>query len=350
MRGARWIRRGWLIAGELLLATLLCPAQQMSPLTAAATKAPAAMAAPEEASGTVIGTVEDVNGNTLDGATVTLTTGSGQVQTATANGNGFFQISVKPGSYIATVTSPGLAPWTSSGVTVEAGTFREIPAIVLKVRPAFSVVRVTPPTQEEIAEEQIHAQERQRVAGVLPNFYVSYVPNAAPLTTRQKFGLAWKNSIDPGSFAADAITAGVEQAQNQYPAYHQGVKGYARRFGAAYGNDVGGTFIGAAILPTLFRQDPRYFWRGRGSVWSRALYSIATIAVCKGDNGRWEPNYSFVVGNLASGALSNVYYPAGNRGWATTIKGGAISSLQGISGRLMQEFLMKRVSRGVGED
>lgn len=344
------LRSGWLIAGELVLAALLCPAQQMAPLTEAAAKASPPIATSEETIGTVIGTVQDVNGNTVEGATVMLKTAdSGQTQTATANGNGFFQINVEPGLYVATVSSPGLASWTSGDVAVTAGQFREIPGIVLRVKPAYSVVRVTPPTQEEIAEEQIHAQEHQRVAGILPNFYVSYVPNPAPLTTRQKFELAWKNSIDPGSIAADAITGGVEQAQNQYPAYRQGVEGYAKRFGAAYGNDVGGTFIGAAILPTLFRQDPRYFWRGTGSVWSRALYSVATIAVCKGDNGRWEPNYSFVLGNLASGALSNVYYPAGNRGWATTIKGGAISSLQGISGRLMQEFLMKRVSRGVTE-
>jgi len=347
------MRYRWLIAGELALATQLCPGQQINRLegaTVEATSAPAARAAAAAAGGTLIGTVEDANGNAIDGATVTLTTAdSRETQTATANANGFFQISVAPGFYVATISSPGLAPWTSGDVAVAAGEFREIPGIVLKVSRALAVVRVTPPSQEEIAEEQIHAQEHQRVAGVLPNFYVSYVPNAAPLTTRQKFELAWKNSIDPGSFAADAITGGVEQAQNQYPAYHQGVMGYAKRFGAAYGNDVGSTFIGSAILPTLFRQDPRYFWRGTGSVWSRALYSIATIAICRGDNGRWEPNYSFVVGNLASGALSNVYYPAGNRGWATTIKGGAISSLQGISGRLMQEFLMKRVSRGVTE-
>ena len=351
------MRSGWLIAGELLLATVLSPAQQMNltEATAEVAKAPLAAAATVESTdGTVIGTVEDVNGNTLEGATITLTTASaiGDARgghPATANANGFFQISVEPGLYVATVSSPGLANWTSGNVAVAAGEFREIAAIVLKVSPTFAMVRVTPATQQEIAEEQIHAQEHQRIGGVLPNFYISYVPNAAPLTTRQKFELAWKNSTDPGSFMADAITAGVEQMQNSYPAYHQGVLGYSKRLGAAYGNDVGGTYIGAALLPTLFRQDPRYFWRGTGSVWSRALYSISTIAICKGDNGRWQPNYSFVLGNLASGALSNVYYPAGNRGWVTTLKGGAISSLQGISGRLLQEFVMKRVSRGVRE-
>lgn len=350
-RSMGWIRSGQLIAGELVLATLLCPAQQTSQWTGAtaetAAKAPLATAAAEEKAGTVIGTVEDVNGNTIEGATVTLTTaGSPAIHTATADAKGFFQIGVEPGLYVATVSSPGLATWTSGGITVAAGQFREIPAIVLKVRAAFSVIRVAP-SREEIAEEQIHVQEHQRIGGILPNFYVSYVIDAAPLTTRQKFELAWKNSTDPGSIAADVITAGVEQAQNSYPAYRQGLKGYGKRLGAAYGNDAESTFIGAAILPTLFRQDPRYFWRGTGSVWSRTLYSVSTIAICKGDNGRWQPNYSFVLGNLASGALSNVYYPAGDRGWGTTVKGGAISSLMGVSGRLMQEFVMRRVSRGV---
>jgi hypothetical protein len=355
-KGFRFLRG--LIAPALMLVTAAGMAQQVSGTSAAKADGTADVAsgnapavAPEAVlshePGTVIGTVKDANGNVIEGAAVTLRAVASDARSAaTADANGFFHFSVEPGEYVATVSSPGLTTWTSSDVTLGAGDFREIADIVLKVNSAVFVVRVTP-RRDQIAEEQIHAQEQQRVGGILPNFYVSYVPNAAPLTTRQKFELAWKNSTDLGSFSADAITAGLEQVQNSYPAYHQGVKGYARRLGAAYGNDAGSTYIGAAILPTLFRQDPRYFWRGTGSVWSRALYSISTIAICKGDNGRWEPNYSFVLGNLASGALSNVYYPAGNRGWGTTLKGGAISSLQGIGGRLLQEFVMRRVSRGV---
>jgi hypothetical protein len=300
------------------------------------------------AAGTVIGTVKDTNGNTIDGAAIILkSVGSEAQSTATADANGFFRFSVDPGDYVATISSPGLTTWMSGDVAVNPGGFREIPDIVLKVNAAVFVVHVAPPTQQQIAEEQIHAEEHQRLIGILPNFYVSYDPNPAPLTTRQKFELAWKNSTDAGSITADAATAGFEQAQNSYPAYKQGVMGFTRRFGAAYGNDVGGTFIGAAILPTVFHQDPRYFYRGTGSIWSRTFYAVSTIAVCRGDNGRTEPNYSFIVGNMAAGALSNVFYPQANRGWGMTMKGGALASLQGISGRLMQEFLLKHVSKGV---
>ena len=340
-----------LIAIELFLATLLSPAQQLiKPATTPAESLAAARSAEDSGgatSGTVIGTVKDTNGNTLEGATITLAAaGSEETRTATADTNGFFLLSVDPGQYVATVSSPGLATWTSGGVAVEAGEYREIPNIVLRVSPAIAVVRVTP-SQEEIAEEQIGVQEHQRIGGMFPNFFVSYVPEAAPLTTRQKFELAWKSSTDRGTFLADAITAGVEQAQNQYPAYRQGLRGYAKRFGAEYANDAGSDLIGGAILPTLFHQDPRYFWRGTGSYFSRAAYAVSTIAIAKGDNGKWQPNYSFVLGNLASGALSNLYYPAGNRGWGTTLKNGAVTTLMGTTGALLQEFVFPHFSRGV---
>ena len=59
-----------------------------------------------------------------------------------------------------------------------------------------------------------------------------------------------------------------------------------------YADLVSGTFIGGAILPSLFKQDPRYFYKGTGSRKSRFFYAIANSVICKGDNGRWQPNYS----------------------------------------------------------
>ncbi|HEX4039482.1 MAG TPA: carboxypeptidase-like regulatory domain-containing protein [Acidobacteriaceae bacterium] len=343
------LRKYGLVASGLVLTALCSAAQEMSRPAATTIAEEAGIPAPIPAdpAATLIGTVKDTNGNTIAGAAVTLMTpGSDEKRSATANPNGFFQVSVEPGQYVAMVSSPGLATWTSGGVAVAAGEYREIANIVLKVNPAFSMVRVTP-SREEIAEEQIHLEEHQRIGGAFPNFFVSYVPDAEPLTVRQKFELAWKSATDRGSFLADGITAGVEQAQNQYPAYHQGIRGYGKRFGAEYANDAGSDIIGGAILPTLFHQDPRYFYRGTGSIFSRALYAVSTIAIARGDNGKWEPNYSFVLGNVASGALSNLYYPAGNRGWGTTIKSSAVTTLMGTTGALLQEFVFPHFSRGV---
>ena len=85
--------------------------------------------------------------------------------------------------------------------------------------------------------------------------------------------------------------------------------GYAKRYGATYGDRLSSTFLGAALLPSLLHQDPRYFYRGHGHIMVRAMYAISTVAVCKGDNGRWQPNYSNVLGNLGAAGISTLYYP-----------------------------------------
>jgi len=337
-----WVRRFCLVSFEMILLPALAWGQRSSLLSSAS--APA-VRNDSLAAATIIGTVEDANGNVIPGATATLTRSVlPEVRTAAADNNGFFTLSITPGSWDIAISSPGLAPWTSS-LAVQPGEYREIAGIVLKVNAAYATVQVKV-SQQEIAEEQIRLEENQRLLGMFPNFYVSYFPNAAPLTSRQKFGLAWKNSIDPFSVLESGISAGLSQAEDDDSGYGQGAAGYGKRFGAAYTDDVVSIMMGGAILPALFHQDPRYYYRGKGSVFSRAAYAVSTIFICKGDNGRWQPNYSFVAGNFASGAISNLYYPKQQRGFETTLRNGALTTLMGTTGALTQEFLMKHFTRG----
>jgi hypothetical protein len=188
-------------------------------------------------------------------------------------------------------------------------------------------------------------EEQQRVFGVLPNFYVSYVPNAAPLDAKQKFKLAGRTVVDPFTFVFVAGAAGVEQAQNHFRGYGQGAQGYAKRFGAGYADTVAGTFIGSAILPSLLKQDPRYFYKGTGSTSSRFLYALANAVICKGDNGRWQPNYSNVLGNLAAGGISNLYYPPQDRdGAGLTLENGAIGIGATAVSNIFQEFIIRKLT------
>ncbi len=201
-------------------------------------------------------------------------------------------------------------------------------------------------TQEQVAEDQIKVEEKQRLLGVFPNFYVSYNPNAVPLTAKQKFKLAWKATTDPVSFIVTGAVAGIEQADNAFSGYGQGAQGYAKRYGAAYADQVSGTFIGSAILPSLLKQDPRYFVKGTGSTKSRVLYAMANAVICKGDNRHWQPNYSFIIGDLAAGGLSNLYYPAKNRnGAALTFENTAIVIGAGAIGNIFQEFFLRKLTR-----
>jgi len=217
-------------------------------------------------------------------------------------------------------------------------------AIALAVAANVTDVQVAL-SRTEVAQEQVKDEEKQRVFGVFPNFYVTYDPHPVALTWKQKFELAWKTTIDPVTFAIVGGIAGVQQAQNTFDGYGQGASGYGKRFGAAYADLVSGTFIGSAILPSLLKQDPRYYYKGSGSKRSRILYAIANSVICKGDNGHWQPNYSNIIGSLAAGGISNLYYPAQDRdGLGLTFDNAAIGIGETAITNLLQEFLIRKLT------
>lgn len=294
-----------------------------------------------EASGTISGTVLDRSGAVIAGASLKLARDN-ETRDAISGANGQFSIpNVGLGDFQLTVSAAGFAPQTVSG-TLQSGQTLLLPPIALAIAAADTVVQadVSP---VKVAEEQIHEQEQQRVLRVVPNFYVSYVHGAAPLNPRQKFELAWKTLIDPFSFIAVGAIAGVEQGQDNFGGYGQGATGYAKRYGASYADFASGTVIGGAILPSILKQDPRYFYKGTGSKRSRFFYALANSVICKGDNTRWQPNYSAILGSLAAGGISNLYYPDEDRNGARlTFENAAIGI--GTSGVLnvMEEFVVRK--------
>ena len=296
-----------------------------------------------QSSGTVQGTVVDSSGAVLGGAQIKLT-GENQSLTAVSSADGQFSFSdVAAAPFQLTVTRSGFEPQTVSGI-LHSGEIQTVPQIQLQVAEARTEVQVHL-TQIEVAEEEVKIEEKQRVLGVIPNFYVSYIPDAAPLTAKQKFKLATRTVVDPFTFVVVAGAAGIEQAQNHFSGYGQGAQGYAKRFGAGYADTVSGTFIAGAILPSLLKQDPRYFYKGTGSVASRGMYALANALICKGDNGHWQPNYSNVLGNMAVGGLSNLYYPEQNRDGADlTLENAAIGIGATAIGNLFQEFIIRKLT------
>ena len=292
--------------------------------------------------GIITGTIVDQTGAVSTGASIRLMRDGRVLQETPSGNNGQFSFShVDPGSFQLTITSTGFATHTFAG-NLRPGETVIVPAIVLTVAGAVTQVRVGL-SPVEVAQAQVKEQEKQRVLGIIPNFYVSYEPNAVPLTPRLKFQLAWRSSIDPVTFLGVATLAGIAHGTDDLDAYGQGAQGYVKRFGALYANDFIGTFIGSAMLPSLLKQDPRYFYRGKGSIASRLGYALANAVICKGDNGRWQPNYSGVLGSLATGGISYLYYPASDRQGAglfftnALIKAGE-NSVAGV----FQEFVIPR--------
>jgi len=329
----------------------VCLGQTSSPMSSPTTQ-PAAISAfandpagEASATGSIHGTVTDSSGALLSGAHVELSRTSDMQKRETRSGpDGRFSFpDIPPGPFRLTVTSDGFAAQTVSGVLHPGETY-EVQSVALEVATAMTQVNVAlSPVQ--VAEEQIKDEEKQRVLGVLPNFYVSYDPDAAPLNAKQKFKLAWRMTIDPSSFVIAGIVAGVQQSQNSFSGYGQGAQGYGKRYGASLADFVSGTVISGAILPSVLKQDPRYFYKGTGSKRSRVLYALANAVVCKGDNRRWQPNYSSILGSFAAGGISNLYYPAQNRnGVGLTLENGAIGVGATAAANVLQEFVMKKVT------
>ncbi len=194
-------------------------------------------------------------------------------------------------------------------------------------------------TQQQRAAEQIKEQEKQRIAGILPSFNVSYRSDAASMSAGQKIGLAFRSSVDPYTFGVAFIVAGLGEARDNDTGFGWGAEGYFKRSGAAYLDAFDGAMIGNGILPAILHQDPRYFRLGHGSFHRRVFYAIASSFICKHDNShRWEPNYSNVGGNFIAGAISNLYYPSQSSGWSQTLSNGLVVTIEGTFAEAFQEF------------
>src|SRR3984957_13294121 len=315
--------------------------QPGAPATAASARGPL----PEpQLPGSIGGIVVDRTGAFIIGARVSIAHEDPfPSQEGLSGDDGQFSFAnISPGPFHLTITAPGFRTQVFAG-TLRSGEIYTVPQITLAIAAAVMEVRVVP-KRFEVAEDEIKEEEKQRVLGVIPNFYVSYVPDAVPLSPKQKFELAWKTTVDPVNFGITGVIAGVQQAQNDFNGYGQGARGYAKRYGAVFASSVTGTFIGSAILPSLLKQDPRYFYKGTGSTRSRILYALANSVICKGDDGRWEPNYSNIAGSFAAGGISNLYYPSDDRGAAFTFENGLIAIGEGAAANLIQEFLVRKLT------
>jgi hypothetical protein len=200
---------------------------------------------------------------------------------------------------------------------------------------------VSPSTEEQNrkkSQDQLSREEHQRVLGVMAAFNTTSNKDALPLSTREKYQLFFKSATDPWPFFLAAFVSGIDQAENSFPEYGQGMEGYGKRIGASYTDYFTGNLLGNAVLTSLLHEDPRFFQKGTGSPTRRALWAAGSTVWCKRDDGGWGPNYANVAGNLMGAAVSNLYYPASDRTVSGTIERGLTVTVEGIVGAEVIEF------------
>jgi hypothetical protein len=319
-----------------------------APLPQAAVADDAGQTASTEGSATVSGVVLDTTGAAIPGALVILTHRDGtQVRSIVSGGTGEFTFANLPaGSYLVRIDAIGFAAFHSGEFDVAAQQTYEVPNLSLSVSSADTItVRPT----EEIAAEQIKAEEKQRLFGIVPNFYVSYAKDPAPLTSRQKLSLATHDTLDWTSWIGISATAGIEQAQNTYAGYGQGAAGYGKRWAAQFGDGRSSDYLSHYVFASLFHEDPRYFYQGTGTFKSRLYHAISNAWIARGDNGKDTTNYAYILGAVGSGALSNAYYPHADRGFNLVYDNALLSAAGLVGGNIFQEFFGKRLTKNASK-
>ncbi len=313
-----------------------------------AVQTPGSQPVPPQSSASIAGTVQDTLGAVVPGVRVTLVGQNNAVNRLTkADSKGAFTFSeLAPGTYRVKIEATGLQPSVSDDVVLGAGEKRELPITAIRIPPKITTIQVVA-TPEQVAQAQVQEQEKQRIFGFLPSYYTSYIWDAAPMNRKLKFNLALRTLTDPVSFLVVAGVAGVEQKHKTFPGYGQGPQGYAKRYGATYADTVASRMLGSAILPVVLHQDPRYFYQGSGTTRSRILYALVSTVVCRGDNGRLEPNYSHVLGSFAAAGLSNLYRAPGDRSASLTFRNGLIITGGEAVTNLLREFLSRKLTPNV---
>ena len=311
-------------------------------------KDPARRPISSEGSASVLGIVLDVSGASVSGAQVNLMHEDGtELHTIVSEADGGFNFTKIPaGSYLVIVNAKDFATFTSAEFAIAEQQIYEVPSVSLSVAAANMAVTVHP--TEFIAAEQIRAAEKQRLMGVIPNFYTSYTFDAAPLTAKQKFLFAVRGTFDPVSMVGVAFGAGIEQATNAYAGYGQGAAGYGKRFAAKFADGRSSDFLTHAVFPSLLHQDPRYYYLGSGSVKARLAHAVGSAFFTRTDNGLTAPNYSYFLGDFGSAALSNLYYPRANRGAGLVFTNAAVGLAGRIGGNILREFSKRLTTNASG--
>lgn len=172
----------------------------------------------------------------------------------------------------------------------------------------------TPADPAEAQPVEVQQQQDKRIFGVLPNYRtVEDSLSFSPIAPKQKFTIAAKDSFDYPVYLISGAFAALYQLDDQNPSYGRGLKGYGKRYGAAYGDQAIGNLLAEGLFPTLLHEDPRYFRRGTGGKWSRTRYALTRVIVSRTDKGNWRFNYAEWLGNGAAAAISNLYYPSDTR-------------------------------------
>lgn len=181
-------------------------------------------------------------------------------------------------------------------------------------------------------------EQTKRILWIIPNFKsVSADTHLPPLSIKEKFWLATQDSFDYSSFIYTGLIAAGAMASKSEPSFGQGASGYGNYFAHTLADGTIENYMVEAIVPTLVKEDPRYYTLGRGGFFKRSGYAISRLFITRTDAGNKSPNISEIVGAGAAAGISNAYYDDTNV-WVKTYQRWLSQMIQDAAGNLAKEF------------
>jgi len=183
------------------------------------------------------------------------------------------------------------------------------------VPPANSVVAKTTSSSSNSAD----TEQTKRILGFIPNFRsVSADVILPPQTPKDKFKVGLQDTFDYSNFIFVGAQAGLSQATNSYPAFHQGARGYGRYYWHTFADQSDENLWVESILPAAFHEDSRYYTLGHGGLIKRTAYALSRVIITRTDSGTETFNASEIIGAGGAAGISSAYYPSQYYTWTKT--------------------------------
>ncbi|MDQ2835277.1 MAG: hypothetical protein M3Y50_16340 [Acidobacteriota bacterium] len=212
-------------------------------------------------------------------------------------------------------------PVSAAGAAVAEGGLPDSPGALLLPQPAQQSSTSQTPPAPQLSDDPDRVspngtQQTRRILGIMPNFRsVSADTQLPPMSAKDKFLIAGKDTFDYSSFIIAGIQAGIAMDDASYPEFHQGVKGYARYYWHTLADTTSENFFVGGLGPIVFRQDNRFYTLGHGGFVKRTEYAWTRVLVSRTDDGRATFNFAEIIGSGASSGMSTLWYPKQYQTW-----------------------------------
>ncbi len=154
-----------------------------------------------------------------------------------------------------------------------------------------------------------------------------------------KLRIAASNVVDPFNLLTIGVSAGINIGSNSDTAYGPGMKGWAKNSGTLLTEDMTGAFFGTFLVPSIVRQDPRYYRMPHASIPRRIANAIVQPVWSRSDSGKPMLNYGSLIGTPMTITLANVYVPGQEQGVGSVAESSAIAIASAPIDNFITEFL-----------